>query len=103
MRIRNALTFGAAFAVLAVAAAGCGGGGSSSSKTPPPAPGERAATVGVETTDLGPILVDSQGMTLYMFAKDSGTTSTCTGSCATYWPPLEASGKPPRAPVPRPR
>jgi predicted lipoprotein with Yx(FWY)xxD motif len=27
-------------------------------------------------------------MTLYQFTKDSPNTSTCTGACATTWPPL---------------
>jgi predicted lipoprotein with Yx(FWY)xxD motif len=33
---------------------------------------------------LGQVLVNSQGRTLYLFEKDSGTTS----ACATAWPPL---------------
>lgn len=32
------------------------------------------------------------GHTLYYFAKDTGTTSACTGACATTWPALTASG-----------
>jgi predicted lipoprotein with Yx(FWY)xxD motif len=28
-------------------------------------------------------------MTLYWFAPDTSTTSKCSGSCATYWPPLK--------------
>jgi predicted lipoprotein with Yx(FWY)xxD motif len=39
-------------------------------------------------TGLGQILVDAQGRTLYLFAKDTGPTSTCQGSCASYWPPV---------------
>src|SRR5260221_12630187 len=31
------------------------------------------------------------GHTLYFFAKDNGTTSACTGACATTWPALAAS------------
>jgi len=27
-------------------------------------------------------------MTLYWFVPDTSTTSKCTGSCATYWPPV---------------
>ena len=46
------------------------------------------------STDLGSVLVDSQGRTLYLFAKDQGTTSACSGACATAWPPLRVSGKP---------
>ena len=37
---------------------------------------------------LGDILVDSNGMTLYMFLKDNGTTTACTGTCAQNWPAL---------------
>jgi predicted lipoprotein with Yx(FWY)xxD motif len=33
-------------------------------------------------------------MTLYTHAGDSATTSTCTDSCATAWPPLSATGQP---------
>jgi predicted lipoprotein with Yx(FWY)xxD motif len=39
-------------------------------------------------TGLGQILVDAQGRTLYLFAKDTGSASTCQGSCASYWPPV---------------
>ena len=38
--------------------------------------------------------MDSQGRTLYLFKKDTGTTSNCTGACAASWPPLAASGTP---------
>ncbi|HET9016837.1 MAG TPA: hypothetical protein VFN57_14650 [Thermomicrobiaceae bacterium] len=41
---------------------------------------------------LGPILVDSQGMTLYEFSADTSTTSNCTGACAKIWPPLTPFG-----------
>ena len=37
---------------------------------------------------LGNILVDSNGMTLYLFLKDNGTTTACTGACAQNWPSL---------------
>ena len=29
-----------------------------------------------------------RGKTLYWFAPDTSTASKCTGSCATYWPPV---------------
>jgi predicted lipoprotein with Yx(FWY)xxD motif len=54
-----------------------------------------AAVVNVTNTDdLGKVIVDSKGMTLYDFHKDKGTTSACYGSCADAWPPLLTSGKP---------
>jgi predicted lipoprotein with Yx(FWY)xxD motif len=90
------LATAAAVPLVALAVAGCGGGGGSataSTTTPKTASGQ-AATVGVSNTKLGKILVDSQGRTLYLFKKDSGTKSACFGACATAWPPLRASGKP---------
>jgi len=79
--------------LVALAAAGCGSDSGTSTATAKAAGGS-SATVSVANTGLGNILVDSQGRTLYLFEKDSGTTSTCSGGCATAWPPLRASGKP---------
>jgi predicted lipoprotein with Yx(FWY)xxD motif len=53
-----------------------------------------APRVGVASSGLGRILVDGRGRTLYLFAKDKQGKSACTGQCATFWPPLIASGKP---------
>ncbi|HEX6667232.1 MAG TPA: hypothetical protein VF081_11615 [Solirubrobacterales bacterium] len=44
--------------------------------------------------DLGLVLVDSKGFTLYDFHKDKGTTSSCYGACAAGWPPLLSEGAP---------
>jgi predicted lipoprotein with Yx(FWY)xxD motif len=79
---------------LTVTACGGSGGGASASPTAPSTSTGQAVTVGVASTSLGQILVDSQGRTLYLFQKDRGTTSTCTGACATAWPPLRATGQP---------
>jgi predicted lipoprotein with Yx(FWY)xxD motif len=49
-----------------------------------------AAKVG----DLGTILVDSEGRTLYDFHKDKNATSACYGACAGAWPPLLTAGDP---------
>jgi predicted lipoprotein with Yx(FWY)xxD motif len=38
--------------------------------------------------------VDSRGRTLYLFEKDRNGKSACSGKCASFWPPLIASGKP---------
>src|SRR5689334_9800156 len=35
------------------------------------------------------VLTNSKGFTLYSFAPDTPTTSKCTGSCITYWPPVK--------------
>jgi predicted lipoprotein with Yx(FWY)xxD motif len=50
--------------------------------------------VSTATTSLGRILVDSRGRTLYLFQKDTNAKSACAGQCASFWPPLIASGKP---------
>ena len=83
-----------ALSVLGLAACGGGSSTSASSTTPPKAADGKPATIGVANTGLGQILVDSQGRTLYLFKKDSGTKSACTGACASAWPPLRVTGKP---------
>src|SRR4051794_39852173 len=86
---------GAALVPLTALAVGCGGSGNSTAATTPPKTASgQAATVGGANSSLGNILVDSQGRTLYLFKKDTGSTSTCTGACAAAWPPLAASGRP---------
>jgi predicted lipoprotein with Yx(FWY)xxD motif len=50
--------------------------------------------VKIGSSNLGRILVDSHGKTLYLWAHDKGRKSTCYGDCASYWPPLIAHGKP---------
>ena len=51
--------------------------------------GAAAATVAIGTTST---LVDGNGFTLYLFTKDAGTTSACSGGCAKAWPPLTVTG-----------
>lgn len=50
-----------------------------------------AATVTVATAehDLGTVLVDGDGHTLYLFDDDPEEGSACTDACADTWPPLE--------------
>jgi predicted lipoprotein with Yx(FWY)xxD motif len=36
------------------------------------------------------VLTDAQGMTLYIFDKDTAGKSNCNGECAVKWPPLMA-------------
>jgi predicted lipoprotein with Yx(FWY)xxD motif len=50
--------------------------------------------VGTASSNLGRILVDKHGRTLYLFARDKRGKSACSGACAAYWPPLIASSKP---------
>jgi predicted lipoprotein with Yx(FWY)xxD motif len=49
-----------------------------------------AADVLLADSDLGQILVDGAGNTLYLFTPDPADTVTCTGGCASAWPGLAA-------------
>jgi predicted lipoprotein with Yx(FWY)xxD motif len=99
--MKRRLAIGAAPATLAgiaLIAAGCGGGGSqagTSGNGYPAAGGARTAAPSVRTahTALGTVLVDGQRRTLYLFEKDKGTASNCTGACASVWPPLTSAAK----------
>lgn len=72
-----------------VVAAACGG------STSPPTSSTTTAMVSVgSNAKLGQILVDGNGRTLYLFEKDTSSSSTCYGDCAKYWPPLLTSGAP---------
>jgi predicted lipoprotein with Yx(FWY)xxD motif len=50
--------------------------------------------VAVASSGLGRVLVDGRGRTLYLFENDKRGKSTCSGRCASFWPPLIASAKP---------
>jgi predicted lipoprotein with Yx(FWY)xxD motif len=100
-KIRVFIAIAAPFAaVLVVAGCGSSSGGSAYSVDPygsaamasaSSAPG--ATKVGVASSRLGRIVVDSKGRTLYAFARDKNGRSACSGTCATYWPPLLTRGK----------
>lgn len=68
---------------------GYGGGGGGSAKSAPAA----AAKVQVaKGGDLGAILVDGAGRSLYLFEKDQASTSSCYSDCAKVWPPFTSVG-----------
>ncbi|MGW0703258.1 COG4315 family predicted lipoprotein [Streptomyces sp. NPDC002867] len=57
---------------------------------PDPAPEPAPATVTVKTaeSELGTILVDAKGRTLYGFTKDKPGQATCDADCIAVWPAL---------------
>jgi predicted lipoprotein with Yx(FWY)xxD motif len=66
-----------------------------SSPSSQPTPAATGTLIGVGSTRLGQILVDASGRTLYLFAADTGTQSTCNSSaCVQYWPPVLTNGTP---------
>ena len=55
------------------------------------------ATVATARSDLGVIVVDAEGITLYRFDNDSAGEPTCYDDCETNWPPLLIEGESPAA------
>jgi predicted lipoprotein with Yx(FWY)xxD motif len=99
------LATAAVLPLTALAVAGCGSGNKSHATGATAAPPSMANASSPSTPSpamvrvsnnraLGKILVAANGRTLYLFTKDSGTTSACVGMCATPWPPLLANGTP---------
>ena len=84
----------AAGLVLSACSSGGGSGGGTtaaagSSGTGKAGGGASSTTVVTRSGPLGTYLTDSSGKTLYIFASDTPTKSTCTGSCLSFWPPLD--------------
>ena len=94
---QSALT---AIAVLSLVAAACSssaksstssstanaGGAATSSTSSSSSSG--AVTIETHSGAMGTFLTNGQGMSLYMFASDTSSKSSCTGACLTYWPPV---------------
>jgi predicted lipoprotein with Yx(FWY)xxD motif len=91
---RTTLIFLVAAAMAALVVAGCGGGGDQATAASSQSGGGSDTINVTDNGDLGKILTDSQGRTIYLFAKDTGPKSTCSGACATDWPPVTTTGKP---------
>ena len=53
-----------------------------------------SATVHARHGKLGTFVVDAKSLTLYMYGKDKGSKSACSGACAKVWSPLVVKGKP---------
>jgi predicted lipoprotein with Yx(FWY)xxD motif len=87
-------------AAVVVGLTACSGGGSDGYGAAPAPADPAAATPQVgtiltanSTAQLGTVVVDGQGFTLYRFDKDSAKppTSNCSGDCAKKWPPVLAT------------
>ena len=48
----------------------------------------QSAPATIADTAKGKALVDDKGMTLYTYDRDQAGKSTCSGQCATLWPPF---------------
>src|ERR671930_2242804 len=54
----------------------------------------QAVTITARASRYGKILFDGRGRALYLFARDRGGRSSCSGACAQAWPPLRTKGAP---------
>ena len=100
-RSQGRRAFVAALVVLAQGACSSSPKAASSTTTPTtaastsPDSGTSHPTVAIATTKLGRVLVNSQGLTLYLYNKDiKPGLSSCTDICAQVWPPLIVTGTP---------
>lgn len=101
--VRRGLTvFAVVAATVAFAACGSSGSskasssnkGSSGTTTPSTAAPASSPSVVLTSTKLGQVLAAPDGKILYLFTKDQGTTTACTGGCVGTWPALKATGTP---------
>ncbi|WP_081951926.1 COG4315 family predicted lipoprotein [Kitasatospora phosalacinea] len=58
-----------------------------------------ASSVGIKVAlasvgSLGPVLVDAQGRTLYLYGADDSVHASCLDECAKSWPPVTTPGFP---------
>src|ERR1700744_973628 len=98
---------GAVGAALLVAAWSSGSSSSSSSapaRTAPASPagssapasgsasGASTTVITTATSSGATFLVTSSGRAVYLWAKDTGDMSACTGACAGAWPPVTTTG-----------
>src|SRR5829696_4876694 len=97
--MRTTSILSAALAVGVVVLGGCGSdddgnagaAGESSPEASSSAPAEEPVLAAADS-DLGEIVVDGEGMTVYVFDKDTpgSGTSACTGGCLQAWPAVVA-------------
>jgi predicted lipoprotein with Yx(FWY)xxD motif len=93
----------AAIAAIAIGIAACGGGSGATAQTAAdpnggstakPPQGGSSAAIDVRSTDLGKILVDARGRTLYLFEADTPNMSNCSDACLSLWPPFTSNAMP---------
>lgn len=85
----------AGIAALATACGGSGSGGSTAAVGTSSGGGSTpaASATSVHSGPEGKYVTDSSGRTLYIFSKDTSSTSTCSGSCASEWPAYKSGGQ----------
>jgi len=100
---RLAAGVGGAVAVALLTAA-CSSGSSSAASPPTPASTVPASTaaggasaaggtvITTASSAAGTVLTDGAGRAVYLWVKDSGDASACSGACTGAWPPVTTTG-----------
>jgi predicted lipoprotein with Yx(FWY)xxD motif len=57
--------------------------------------GQRPLRLTLRSSEYGRVIFAANNRVLYLFGADHGTTSTCSGVCASAWPPLLSKGTTP--------
>ena len=99
---------GGAFGVAVLVAACASGSGSSTGAAASSSPagasasnsaaagsgasGSKATVITTASSSAGTFLTDGKGRAVYLWVKDSGGTSACSGACAGAWSPVTTTG-----------
>jgi predicted lipoprotein with Yx(FWY)xxD motif len=101
--MRNRWLASAELAAVTLIVAACGGssagsggasGTPSSAATAASSPASSGTTLKTAKIGGATVLTNAGGFTLYWFAPDTPAKSNCSGSCATFWPPVKGPSAP---------
>src|SRR2546430_9676867 len=81
-------------ASLTLAGAGAVAGSTDAATSAHSAGAMTAVTLTAHSSRYGKILFDGRGRVVYLFARDRGGRSSCSGACAKAWPPFLTKGAP---------
>ena len=99
--MRKTATWAAVVAAGVLALAGCGSSDDNSASGSSSSSGDGSsasdAVLSTADSDLGTIVVDADGRTVYVFDKDTAGsgTSACSGDCLAKWPAVTADSDAP--------
>ncbi len=87
-------------ALAALTACGSSAGPGAESTAPGGSSNSSSQSLHLASTNMGQVLVNGAGLTLYFFDHDKPreSASTCTGPCATLWPAVTTTGSAPSVP-----
>jgi predicted lipoprotein with Yx(FWY)xxD motif len=91
---KSVIGLSALLAAFTVAGAGAAAVSTTQATVAHSAGATQAATLTAHSSRYGKILFDGRGRVLYLFARDRGGRSSCSGACAKAWPPFLTKAAP---------